>query len=106
MVGVAGEGAPWGSHSTSALPCVVWAGLKAGVCSWTEADGQLHVPLAGLPCREMCRLFLGRLLGLVAPASLALRGGDMHAWPFPWVPFSACINTSRLQMHCRFWPFF
>lgn len=106
MVGVAGEGVPWGSPRTSAVPGVVWAGLRAAVSSCAEADGQLHVPLAGLPCRDMCLLFLGRLLELVPPASLALRAGDMHAWPFPWVPFSACINTSRLQMHCKFWPFF
>lgn len=82
---MAGEGARWVSHRTSASCCLGW--VEGGVCSWTEAEGQLHVPLPGLPCREMCRLFLRRLLELVAPASLALRAGDMHAWPFPWVPF-------------------
>lgn len=72
-VGVAGEGAPWGpTEPVPSLPCAVWAGLRAGVCSWAEADGQLHVPL---PCREMCWLFLRRLLELVAPASLAFSLG-------------------------------
>lgn len=72
---VASEGAPWGFPITSVLPCVVWAGLEAAVCCWAEADGQLHVPLPALPCRDMCRLFLRRLLELVAPASLAFSLG-------------------------------
>lgn len=52
------------TEAVPSVPCVVWAVLEAGVCPWPEADGQLHVPL---PCREMCRLFLRRLLELVPP---------------------------------------